>query len=92
MIIAYNKTLACLIPEQVKEEVKVVAGVRSPVHKTGLTKLEVKYGNADIPAGSSIYVSTSQARNQKWSSEIYDFNGDRLWMVPEQVVMLVEKV
>lgn len=92
MIISYNKLIACLIPKQVQEEVKVVGGVRSPVHKTSLTCMEVKYGNAEIPSGSKIYVPTVLTRNQKWSSEVYDFNGDRLWMVPEQVIVMVERV
>lgn len=92
MIVSYNKVIACLAPNSVQqEEAAVVNGVRSSVHRTGMTRLEVKYGNSEIPVGSYIYIPTTLARNQKWSSEIFDLNGDRLVFVPEQSILLVDR-
>lgn len=91
MIVSYNKMVACFEPQKNQEKVEVVNGVRSAIHRTGLTRLEVKYGNRDIPEGSYIYVSTVLMRNQKWGQEVYDFENDRLLFVPEQAVMLIDR-
>lgn len=91
MIVSYNKFVACLEPGKVQEKVEVVNGVRSAVHRTGMVKLKVKYGNQDIPSESSVFVPAILMRNQKWGTEAYDFEGDKLLFVPESAVMLVEK-
>lgn len=87
---SYNKMLACEPPVNKGVQKQIVNGVAQVLHRNTLTPLKVIHGNAEIPAGSTIYVNTNMVVNQKWSAEVFLAKDQSVVFVPESIVLLVE--
>lgn len=90
MINAFNKQVAVLVPEAQPTERKIVGGVRTAA-RAGFVALTVRYGSFDVPEGSTVYVRTNVFGNQSWATEVIEFLGERILLMPEASISLIDK-
>ncbi|WNM70310.1 hypothetical protein [Myxococcus phage Mx1] len=89
MIKGFNKNVACKVPENKGVETTVNKGLATVKHRHSLIALEVLYGTSDVPAGTTVYVSSSSSMNQRWFTEAYELDGEKFILVPEAAILLV---
>lgn len=73
----------------IKTEIK--GGFATMKQNTKLSKLKVIVGNFNhtIPAGSFVYLQPDAFKNP-WANKVYEYQGQKVIMVPEDFVYLVE--
>lgn len=91
MIYGYNKKIACVPPEQKGAELKVAHGMAVIQHRSSLMALRVVFGNeGGISPGFTIYLP-EQLKQQPWASQVYEINGQKFILVPEEQIVLVDE-
>lgn len=87
MIEGFNNKIGCEIPLNSGKEVSVKSGFAVSKGKTSLLKLKVLFGNANIPAGSFVYVSPSL---QHLLNE-FEIDGQPFMWIEESQVLFIKR-
>lgn len=92
MICGVNKKIGVEVPQQGGQEAKVVGGLRQPVHRVALVPLKVVFGAYDhqYDAGTTVYVNAAHITNGVWAKEIFELDGKKFCLLPEEFITLIE--
>jgi hypothetical protein len=91
MILTMNKKVACSVPDNTGRSIKNTSGFGTVEHKDGgLMALKVIFGGEHmLESGNTAYLA-EQDKQQPWASQVYELNGQKFILVPEERILLVE--
>jgi len=75
-------------PPAPKAEVK--GGVIAPMNQASLTGLRVVFGSPNLPVGNLVYVRSKLQATTTYAKEIFEVEGQRFILIPEDDVLLVD--
>jgi cold shock CspA family protein len=93
-ILTLNKKVACSVPENTGRNIRNTSGFGTVEHKDGgLMALKVIFGNEksyDLDDRQVVVYLAEQDKQQPWASQVYELNGQKFILVPEERILLVE--
>jgi hypothetical protein len=90
-VTGFNGHIACAPPENVGVQQKVKSGFATTQHRNTLAALTVVFGSEKIPAGAIVHLRADSVANLDWGRKVYELDGTSFILVPEALVLLVQK-
>lgn len=94
MILTMNKKAACSVPENTGRNIKNTSGFATVEHKDGgLMALKLVFGSKpdeDFETYDVTIFLAEQDKQQPWASQVYELNGKKFILVPEERILLID--
>ncbi len=90
-MISINKQTAVKPPQIQAATQRVTHGIAIIDSRVTLMGMEVVFDSAVARAGDTIYVHSNVVNSHKWTKEIYDVDGQQFVLVPDDMIVLVNR-
>lgn len=86
-----NKRVAIEPFPVTEKKAAVQGGVLKPMDQSALTGLKVVFGSPSFPEGVTVYVRSKLATGSTYAREVFEAEGRRFILVPEEEVVLLDR-
>lgn len=85
-----NKKVAVEPFPVVEKRAEIKGGVLAPINQSALTGLKVVFPSSTYEVGATVYVRTKLQTGSTYAREIFEVNGTKFILIPEEEVILAD--